>query len=42
MLRINERRTKSFTNGNIVISLFIPGEGETVKCISLFMVHPEE
>lgn len=29
-------------DGNIVISLFIPGEGETVKCISLFMVHPEE
>ena len=29
-------------DGNIVVSLFIPGEGEALKCISLFMVHPEE
>jgi hypothetical protein len=29
-------------DGNIVMSLFLPGEGETVKCLSVFLVHPAE
>ena len=28
-------------DGNIVMSLFVPGEGETPNCVSFFMVHPE-
>lgn len=28
-------------DGNIVISVFLPGEGDTVTCLSLYMVHPE-
>ena len=29
-------------DGNIVMSIFIPGEDDTVNCLSIFMVHPEE
>ena len=29
-------------DGNIVMSLFFPGEGDEVICLSVFMVHPEE
>jgi hypothetical protein len=29
-------------NGNIVLSVFYPEEGDTVKCLSLFLVHPVE
>ena len=29
-------------DGNIVMSLFVPGEGDTVRCLSLYLVHPEE
>lgn len=29
-------------DGNIVMSVFVPGEGDTVGCLSLFMVHPAE
>ncbi len=28
-------------DGNIVVSVFLPGEGETPDCLSIFMVHPE-
>ena len=28
-------------DGNIVLSIFVPGEGETPSCVSFFMVHPE-
>ena len=28
-------------DGNIVLSIFVPGEGETLSCVSYFMVHPE-
>ena len=28
-------------DGNIVLSVFLPGEGETLDCLSVFMVHPE-
>lgn len=27
-------------DGNIVMSIFVPGEGEGMICISYFMVHP--
>lgn len=29
-------------DGNIVLSLFLPGEGETVRCLSVFMKRPAE
>ncbi len=29
-------------DGNIVLSVFLPGEEDTVKCLSLFLVHPAE
>ena len=29
-------------DGNIVMSMFVPGENEEVICISLFLVHPAE
>ena len=29
-------------DGNIVLSIFVPGEDETPTCVSFFMVHPEE
>ena len=29
-------------DGNIVMSVFYPAEDDTVTCLSLFMVHPEE
>ena len=29
-------------DGNIVMSLFFPGEGDAVICLSVFMVHPTE
>ncbi len=29
-------------DGNIVLSLFFPGEGDTVICLSVFLVHPAE
>ena len=29
-------------DGNIVVSVFYPGEGDAVICLSVFMVHPEE
>jgi len=29
-------------DGNIVMSVFLPGEGEAKVCLSLFMVHPDE
>ena len=32
----------TLVNGNIVMSMFLPGEGDEVICVSLFMVHPEE
>ena len=28
-------------DGNIVLSLFIPAEGDTPVCVTYFMVHPE-
>lgn len=28
-------------DGNIVVSLFVPGEGDVLKCISVFMVRAE-
>ena len=31
----------TLVDGNIVWSNFLPGEGEDVICVSLFMVHPE-
>lgn len=29
-------------DGNIVLSVFYPGEGDTMTCLSLFLVHPAE
>ena len=29
-------------DGNIVMSVFFPGEGDTVICLSVFLVHPTE
>ena len=29
-------------DGNIVMSLFYPGEGDTLRCLSVFLVHPAE
>ena len=29
-------------DGNIVMSVFFPGEGETVTCLSVFLRHPAE
>jgi len=29
-------------DGNIVMSVFVTGEDETVNCVSFFMVHPAE
>ena len=29
-------------NGNLVMSVFFPGEGEKVTCLSVFLKHPEE
>ena len=29
-------------NGNIVMSVFFPGEGDAMVCLSVFMVHPAE
>ena len=29
-------------NGNVVMSVFFPGEGDTVTCLSVYMVHPAE
>ena len=29
-------------DGNIVMSVFIPGEGDTLQCLSIFLVHPAE
>ena len=29
-------------DGNIVMSVFFPGEGDEVICLSVFMVHPAE
>lgn len=29
-------------DGNIVMSVFFPGEGEKVTCLSVFLKHPEE
>ena len=28
-------------DGNIVMSVFFPGEGDAVVCLSIFLVHPE-
>ena len=28
-------------DGNIVISVFLPGEGDEIQCLSVFMVHPD-
>ncbi len=28
-------------DGNVVLNVFIPGEGETVTSVTFFMVHPE-
>ena len=33
---------EKLTDGNIVLSVFVPGEGDTVTCISIFMVPAEE
>ena len=30
------------TDGNIVMSVFVPGEGDAVSCLSLYLVHPAE
>lgn len=27
-------------DGNIVVSVFLPGENDTTECLSVFMVHP--
>ena len=29
-------------DGNIVMSVFFPGEGDTMICLSVFLVHPTE
>ena len=29
-------------DGNIVMSVFFPGEGDTVICLSVFLMHPAE
>ena len=29
-------------DGNIVLSVFVPGEGDAMRCLSLFLVHPAE
>ena len=29
-------------DGNIVMSVFYPGEGDTMDCLSIFLVHPAE
>ena len=29
-------------DGNIVLSVFYPGEGDTLTCLSVFLVHPAE
>ena len=29
-------------DGNIVLSVFFPGEGEAVTCLSVFLKHPAE
>ena len=29
-------------DGNIVMSVFFPGEGDTLTCLSVFLVHPAE
>ena len=29
-------------DGNVVMSVFFPGEGDSVICLSVFMVHPAE
>ena len=29
-------------DGNIVMSVFLPGEGEAKNCLSVYMVHPAE
>lgn len=29
-------------DGNLVLSIFIPGENDTMNCVSFFLVHPEE
>jgi len=29
-------------DGNVVLSVFFPGEGDTVSCLSVYMVHPAE
>ena len=32
---------EKLTDGNIVLSVFVPGENETVNCLSIFMVPDE-
>ena len=29
-------------DGNVVLSVFFPGEGDTLQCLSLFLKHPTE
>jgi hypothetical protein len=29
-------------DGNIVMSVFYPGEGDEMVCLSLFLTHPAE
>ena len=29
-------------DGNIVMSVFFPGEGEVKNCLSVYLVHPAE
>lgn len=29
-------------DGNVLLSIFLPGEDDTKICVSFFMVHPEE
>ena len=29
-------------DGNIAVSVFVPGEGDEIQCLTLFMMHPAE
>ena len=29
-------------DGNLVMSMFVPGEGDAKICVSFFLVHPEK
>lgn len=38
----NEFVIELLEDGNLVMSMFIAGQGEEIHCLSIFLIHPEE